>query len=229
MGRTDDQVKIRGFRIEPGEVEAVLSQRAEVREAVVVVREDAPGDRRLVAYVVAEEEASPAELRAHLTGRLPEYMVPSAFVRLESLPLTPSGKVNRRALPAPEYEAGAGRYVAPRTPVEEVLAGIWAEVLRLERVGVGETFFELGGHSLLATKVASRIRAAFGVELPLRAFFEGPTVAALAVRVEEMRRSELPAVTAVVPRSSTSRAHHLLATLDDLSDDELDLLLSTQS
>ncbi|HEX8695435.1 MAG TPA: amino acid adenylation domain-containing protein, partial [Longimicrobium sp.] len=201
LGRTDEQVKVRGFRIEPGEVEAVLSDHPEVREAVVVVREDAPGDRRLVAYVVAGESAmvTPAELRAHLKGRLPEYMVPSAVVVLESLPLTPSGKVARRALPAPDFASEEGRHVAPRTPIEEVLAGIWAEVLRLERVGVEESFFELGGHSLLGTRVVSRVRQVFGVELPLRALFEGPTVAELAVRVEEMRRAELPVLPPVVP------------------------------
>ncbi|HEU4559378.1 MAG TPA: condensation domain-containing protein, partial [Longimicrobium sp.] len=204
LGRTDEQVKVRGFRIEPGEVEAVLSDHPEVREAVVVVREDAPGDRRLVAYVVAAEPAvTPAELRAHLKGRLPEYMVPSAVVVLDSLPLTPSGKVARRALPAPDLASPDEAYVAPRTPTEEVLAGIWAEVLRLERVGVEESFFEMGGHSLLATRMVSRIRAVFGVEVPLRALFEGPTVAELAVRVEEMRRAELPVLPPVVPAGRT--------------------------
>ncbi|HEX9935555.1 MAG TPA: amino acid adenylation domain-containing protein, partial [Longimicrobium sp.] len=202
LGRTDEQVKVRGFRIEPGEVESVLSQHPTVRQAVVVVREDAPGDRRLVAYVVAEE-VGPAELRAHLKGRLPEYMVPSAVVVLESLPLTPSGKVARRALPAPDLAGSEEAYVAPRTPTEEVLAGIWAEVLRLERVGAHDSFFELGGHSLLATRVVSRIRELFAVELPLRALFEGPTVAELAGRVEEMRRAELPVLPPVVPAGRT--------------------------
>ncbi|HEU4556927.1 MAG TPA: amino acid adenylation domain-containing protein, partial [Longimicrobium sp.] len=201
LGRTDEQVKIRGFRIEPGEVEAVLSAHEAVREAVVVVREDAPGDRRLVAYVVAGEPAAvtPAELRAHLKGRLPEYMVPSAVVVVDSLPLTPSGKVARQALPAPEYAAAETGHVAPRTLTEEVLAGIWAEVLRLKQVGVEENFFALGGHSLLATRVVSRIREVFAIELPLRALFEGPTVAELAVRVEEIRRAGLPVLPPVVP------------------------------
>ncbi|HEX2079479.1 MAG TPA: amino acid adenylation domain-containing protein, partial [Longimicrobium sp.] len=201
LGRLDEQVKIRGFRIEPGEIEAVLSAHAEVREARVIVREDAPGEKQLVAYVVGGVEAD--EVREHLRRSLPEYMVPAAFVVLERLPLTPNGKLDRKALPAPELASAEERYVAPRTPVEEVLAGIWAEVLRLERVGVEESFFELGGHSLLATRVVSRVRAVFAVELPLRALFEGPTVAQLAGRVEEMRRAELPVLPPVVPTERT--------------------------
>ncbi len=205
LGRLDEQVKVRGFRIEPGEVEAALATHPQLRESVVVAREDATGDRRLVAYVVAEQAAAveAAELRAHLASRLPEYMVPSVFVALESLPLTPNGKLDRRALPAPELGSGAERYVAPRAPTEEVLAEIWAETLRLERVGVTESFFELGGHSLLATRVISRVRRVFGVEVPLRALFEGPTVAELAGRVEEVRRAGEPALPPVVPTGRT--------------------------
>ena len=192
LGRTDAQVKIRGIRIEPGEVESALLEHPGVREAVVVARE-APsgiaGDRRLVGYVVAApgEILVPAALREHLRARLPEHMVPAAVVELESLPLTPSGKLDRKALPEPEFEGD--RYVAPRTPVEEVLAGIWAEVLRLERVGIRDDFFALGGHSLLATRVVARVGAVLGVEIPLRALFAAPTVAELAGRVEEMRRA----------------------------------------
>jgi amino acid adenylation domain-containing protein len=200
IGRVDEQVKIRGFRIEPGEIESVLSAHAEVREARVIVGQDASGEKRLVAYVVGGVDAD--GLRAHLRESLPEYMVPGAFVVLDRLPLTANGKVDHKALPAPEF-ASAETYVAPRTPVEEVLAGIWAEVLRLERVGVRESFFELGGHSLLATRVVSRIREVFAVELPLRALFEGPTVAELAVRVEEIRRADLPVLPAVVPTERT--------------------------
>ncbi|HEU4556335.1 MAG TPA: amino acid adenylation domain-containing protein, partial [Longimicrobium sp.] len=201
LGRNDFQVKIRGFRIEPGEVEAALASHAAVREALVVAREDRPGDTRLVAYVVGDVETD--ALREHLRRNLPDYMVPSAFVVLDRFPLNPNGKVDRKALPAPEYGTAEETYVAPRTPVEEMLAEIWAEVLRLERVGVEESFFDLGGHSLLATRVVSRIRAVFGVELPLRAIFEGPTVAELAARVEEMRRAELPALPPVVPVERT--------------------------
>jgi len=226
LGRVDHQVKIRGFRIEPGEIEAVLRRHPTVAECTVLVREDVPGDKRLVAYVVGEVETE--SLRDHLRGSLPDYMVPSAFVRLDALPLTPNGKLDRKSLPAPEYEADAERYVAPRTPTEEVLAGIWAEVLRLERVGVRESFFELGGHSLLATRLVSRIRAVFGVEVPLRVLFEGPTVAELAVRVEEMRRADLPLLPPVVRRSPATDSYDP-SDLDELSDEELDLLLSTQS
>jgi amino acid adenylation domain-containing protein len=201
LGRLDEQVKIRGFRIELGEIEARLAEHPEVREAVVLAREDVPGDRRLVAYVVGAVEAD--ALRAHLRQSLPEYMVPGAFVALDALPLTANGKLDRKALPAPELASAEDRYVAPRTPVEEVLAGIWAEVLRLERVGVTESFFDLGGHSLLATRLVSRVRVVFGVELALRALFEGPTVAELAKAVEEMRRAELPVLPPVVPIERT--------------------------
>ncbi|MEW5925850.1 MAG: amino acid adenylation domain-containing protein [Gemmatimonadota bacterium] len=187
LGRVDHQVKVRGFRIEPGEVEAALERHPAVREAVVGVRDDG-GERRLVAYVVAADgaEAGVGELRAWLRGSLPEYMLPSAVVALESLPLTPTGKIDRRALPAPDASAG-GAYTAPRGESEERLAAIWAEVLGVDRVGAEDDFFALGGHSLLATRVASRVRQAFGVEMPLRALFEAPTVAGLAGRVGALR------------------------------------------
>ncbi|HEU0053556.1 MAG TPA: amino acid adenylation domain-containing protein, partial [Longimicrobium sp.] len=197
LGRLDGQVKVRGFRIEPGEIEAALRRHAGVRECVVIVREDVPGQARLVAYVAGDVEAD--ALRGHLRGILPEYMVPGAFVILESLPLNANGKLDRRALPAPELGGDEARHAAPRTPVEEVLAGIWAEVLRLERVGVRESFFALGGHSLLATRVVSRVREVLGVELPLRAIFETPTVAELADEVEALRRAGLPAPPPVLP------------------------------
>ena len=194
LGRLDHQVKIRGFRIELGEIEAVLEQHPGINQAVVIAREDTPGDKRLVAYFVAETANSlnSAELRSHVGKQLPDYMTPAAFVEMTSLPLTPNGKVDRKALPMPDYERSelAGEYQAARTPAEEVMAGIWAEVLRLEQVSVTDDFFTLGGHSLLATQVVSRIRQAFQVELPLRALFEAPTVAKLAERVERMQREE---------------------------------------
>jgi amino acid adenylation domain-containing protein/non-ribosomal peptide synthase protein (TIGR01720 family) len=191
LGRLDHQVKIRGFRIELGEIEATLAAHPGVREAIVVARDDgAPGDRRLVAYLVAEAEAPPVEeLRRAVGARLPDYMVPAAFVVLESFPLTPNGKVDRKALPAPERQGSAETSLAPRTPVEEVLCGIWAEVLGLDQVGVGDHFFELGGHSLLATQVLSRLRGAFGIEMPLHELFAAPRLTDLAARVEEVRRA----------------------------------------
>ncbi|HEX2188993.1 MAG TPA: amino acid adenylation domain-containing protein, partial [Longimicrobiaceae bacterium] len=201
LGRVDAQVKVRGFRIEPGEIEGALRRSEGVADCVVVAREDEPGEQRLVAYVVGEADVD--ALREHLRRALPEYMVPSAFVVLEQLPLTPNGKLDREALPVPEHAAGADRYVAPRTPTEEVLAEVWSETLRLDRVGVTESFFELGGHSLLATRVISRVRQVFGVEVPLRALFEGPTVAELAGRVEEIRRAGAPALPPVVPTGRT--------------------------
>jgi amino acid adenylation domain-containing protein len=201
LGRLDAQVKVRGFRIEPGEIEAVLRRHPDVVECAVVARTAAAGDTRLVAYVVGAAEAD--ALRAHAGRTLPEYMVPSAFVPLDALPLTPNGKLDRKALPAPDLASAEEAYVAPRTPTEEVLAGIWAEVLRVERVGVEDSFFELGGHSLLATRVVSRVRELFGVELPLRALFEGPTVAEVAGRVEQIRRAELPVLPPVVPTGRT--------------------------
>ncbi len=183
LGRIDHQVKVRGYRIELGEIETVLASHPAVREAVVIAWEDKPGDKRLVAYVLFKEQeaASVSEMRSYLKQKLPDYMAPATFVVLDALPLTPSGKVDRRALPAPDQARPElkGTYVAPRNPVEEVVAGIWAEVLKLERVGIHDNFFELGGHSLLATRVISRVRAGLRVELPLRSLFESPTVAEL--------------------------------------------------
>ena len=202
-GRRDSQVKVRGFRIELGEVEAALATHPQVDEVVVVTRDDLRGDKILVAYVAAkgqtESEPAVADLRAHLRAKLPEYMVPSAFVMMDQMPLTPSGKLDRLALPEPGHTAAADDFVAPRTATEEVLANIWAQELGLERVGSNDDFFALGGHSLLLTRIASRIREAFGVELPLRTLFEASTVGGLAEKIETARRSaegltELPLI-----------------------------------
>jgi amino acid adenylation domain-containing protein/non-ribosomal peptide synthase protein (TIGR01720 family) len=182
LGRMDQQVKVRGFRVEPGEIETVLRDREEVGEAVVVAREDRPGDKRLVAYVVGKDGRQPevGRLREHVASRLPEHMVPSAFVVLESLPLTASGKVDRRLLPAPELGAVDGSaHVAPRTDVEVALARSWSEVLGVERVGVEDRFFELGGDSILSIQVVARARE-LGYQLTVRQLFEHPTVAELA-------------------------------------------------
>ncbi|HEY0735729.1 MAG TPA: amino acid adenylation domain-containing protein, partial [Herpetosiphonaceae bacterium] len=213
LGRTDEQVKLRGYRIELGEIQAALRAHPAVRDAAVLLRADSPGDPRLVVYVVGEQtnngttdqkgidiSASPAEWggeslsatwRSFLAQRLPAYMLPSAFVLLDALPLTAHGKVDRKALPAPDAD-GLVRdslYVAPRTPIEEVLVGVWADVLHLERIGVNDNFFELGGHSLLVTQVISRLRATFQVELPLRSLFDAPTAAGLARQIEVARQS----------------------------------------
>ncbi|HEU4558249.1 MAG TPA: condensation domain-containing protein, partial [Longimicrobium sp.] len=190
-----------GYRIETGEIESVLSAHPGVSAAVVVAREDVPGDRRLVASVAAREPGAVTAdaLRQALRETLPEHMVPSAVVVMESLPAGSTGKVDRAALPAPEYDAAAELHVAPRTPVEETLAEIWADILRLQRVGVHDDFFELGGHSLLATRVVSRVREVFGVELPLKALFAGPTVERLARTVEALRRADGPVLPPVVP------------------------------
>ncbi|HYH78372.1 MAG TPA: amino acid adenylation domain-containing protein, partial [Longimicrobium sp.] len=195
LGRTDFQVKIRGFRIELGEIEARLAEHAAVRDAVVLAREDAPGDRRLVAYCVADEGLDVESLRAHLAGRLPSYMVPAAFVRLDAFPATAGGKVDRRALPAPEGDAlGMRGYEAPAGETEQALADIWAEVLRAQRVGRQDNFFEVGGHSLLAVQVISRVRQRMAVEVALRDLFTRPVLADFARGLETASRAELPAI-----------------------------------
>jgi amino acid adenylation domain-containing protein len=189
VGRIDNQVKLRGFRIELGEIEAVLAGHPGVRETVVIAREDEPEQKSLIAYIVAAQESpSAGELRAFLKEKLPEYMIPANFVFLEAMPLTPSGKVNQRALPEPDKPTAGTPFMAPRTPIEEGLAGIWAKVLKLDRVGVHDNFFELGGHSLLATRVMSHVRDAFQTELPLRDIFEAPTVAELAQTISEGKK-----------------------------------------
>ncbi|MDX2089329.1 MAG: amino acid adenylation domain-containing protein, partial [Kofleriaceae bacterium] len=182
LGRIDHQAKIRGFRIELGEIEAVLAAHDAVREVVVLAREDQPGDKRLVAYMVGREGPLDVEaLRAHVGAKLPEYMMPSAFVALDALPLTPNGKMDRKALPVPELGALTQRaYVAPRTEVEQLLAGLWCQLLRVERVGIDDNFFELGGHSLLVMQLVARVRQTLSVELKVRAVFEAPTLGGLA-------------------------------------------------
>jgi amino acid adenylation domain-containing protein len=220
LGREDDQVKLHGFRIEPGEIAAVLQGCPEVAEAAVVLREDRPGDPRLVAYVVPAGEAAALEptLRRFLAERLPEHMVPSLFVLLSRLPRKPNGKLDRAALPEP----GSARphlesdYVAPATPVEEALAEIWQEVLGLDRVGANDRFFDLGGHSLLATQVLARLRETFDVDVPVRALFEQPSVAGLAA-----------ALMALAPHPQrVERIAELYLTVARMSEDEIDRRLA---
>lgn len=205
LGRVDHQVKIRGHRIELGEIEMALERHPSIHQAVVVAREDQPGDLRLVAYVVADQEAVPpiGALHRFLKTTLPDSMLPSAYMTLSALPLTPNGKIDRGALPAPgqtrpELET---TFVIPRTPTEEVLVGVWGTVLGIEQVGIHDNFFELGGHSLLATQVMSRLRGALQLEVPVRALFDTPTVAGLALHLETIRQTEqhVPAAP-IVPR-----------------------------
>jgi acyl carrier protein len=219
LGRNDNQVKIRGFRIELGEIESVLSQHPAIAEVAVMVHEDvaekhektqnqksktctepsrsiesAKSDKRLVAYVVPSKKqaCTDSELRSYLKQKLPNYMVPSVFVFLDTLPLRPNGKVDRKALPVPDHNRPQleKRYVAPRTPIEELLVEIWAGVLKLDKVGIHDNFFDLGGHSLLATQLISRLCHALQVELPLRVLFENPTVASLSDYIELVRWTE---------------------------------------
>jgi amino acid adenylation domain-containing protein len=186
LKRTDHQVKVRGYRVELGEIETHLAAQAAVREAAVIVREDRPGDRRIVAYLVADRELlSAAELRSLLKRQLPEYMVPTDFVFLEAMPLSPNGKLDRRALPAPERTGNSPdrEFVPPRTAVERLLAAMWSQVLGVDRVGVHDPFFDLGGHSLLATQLLAHVRSTFHVEIPLRRLFDTPSVAELALAI----------------------------------------------
>ena len=219
LGRSDHQVKIRGFRIELGDIESALRQNAGIKEALVMAREDVPGDKRLVAYLAAKSETAPSvpELRDFLKAKLPEYMVPNVFVFLESFPLTPSGKIDRKALPAPDQvrpELGK-QFVAPGTPLEIEVAQIWTEVFRIDKVGRDDNFFELGGHSLLAIQITARIRQKLGVELALPSIFKSPTVGRLAETILE---------TMIAGSNDEDTA---LQWLDEMTEDEAKKLLAS--
>jgi amino acid adenylation domain-containing protein len=215
LGRLDTQVKLRGFRIELGEIEAVLGQHPDVREAAVVISEDARGERSLVAHFVPGAEPAPRSevLREFLAQRVPDYMIPSAFLAADKFPLTPNGKVDRLALAASGrgWRADGASFVPPRNPLEESLATLWCGVLGLDRVSVEQSFFELGGHSLLATQLVSRIRQHFGLDLPLRALFERPTVAGLAVEIDNAR-SKSPAASIARLTPQAREAHRMKRT-----------------
>jgi amino acid adenylation domain-containing protein len=218
LGRKDHQVKIRGFRVELGEIEATLMEHPEVRESVVVAREDESGEKRLVAYVVPEGESEESnnesgrvglqmsELREHLLGKLPEYMVPTAYVPLKKIPLTLNGKIDRRSLPEPDKDIREQEYVGPRNATEETLCRLWQEVLRRERVGIHDNFFDIGGHSLLAVQVISRTRQAFTVEMPLSVLFAAPTVARMAEHIARVngpdRSQSSPVLVNIQPHGS---------------------------
>ena len=218
LGRKDHQVKIRGFRVELGEIEAALVEHPKIRQAVVLAREDEPGDKRLVAYVVPEPESEESnngsgrvglqmsELREHLLGKLPEYMVPTAYVQLKGIPLTPNGKIDRKSLPEPDKDIREQEYVGPRNATEETLCRLWQEVLRRERVGIHDNFFNIGGHSLLAVQVISRIKQTFTVEMPLSVLFAAPTVARMAEHIaavnEPDRSQSSPVLVNIQPHGS---------------------------
>ncbi|MDJ0903585.1 MAG: amino acid adenylation domain-containing protein [Xenococcus sp. MO_188.B8] len=208
LGRIDHQVKIRGFRIELGEIETVLTSYDEVGQTVAVVREDRPGNKLIIAYVVPRPHCTLQgnTLRQFLQGKLPEYMIPSAFVILESLPLTSNGKIDKRALPAPNFEKSSTEYISPRTAVEEKVAQIWTEVLKLERIGVNDSFFELGGHSLLATQIISRLRTEFKIELQIQNLLEAPTVTQLSDLINSDHSTTKDAIATVIPSQKQTTA-----------------------
>jgi acyl carrier protein len=221
LGRNDAQVKIRGFRIELGEIEAVLLQPPFVAQAAVAALPAPSGELRLVGFLVWRQPQPPdamQQLQQHLRRSLPDYMVPALLLELAALPLTPNGKLDRKALAAlqPSPEQQPHDFVAPRSPVEEVLANIWAQVLQRERVGIHDNFFQLGGHSLLATQALWRIRSAFRIELPLRALFESPTVSVLATRIEND----------LIEQTDANEIEHLLQEVQAMAEDDIESLLA---
>jgi amino acid adenylation domain-containing protein len=233
LGRTDDQVKIRGFRIELEEIEATLAGHESVREAVVAVHERADGDKQLIAYLVpGETELKTAEVREWLREQLPGFMIPALFLKLDELPLTPTGKIDRRALPSPDPELiDKTPYKAPQTEMEQTLASIWADLLKVGRVGINDNFFELGGHSLLATRMTTRLRETYGIELPMRTVFEAPTIALLGNRLEQLKRMPEQGAVTGIPASPRGEGDlpKLLSTLAQLSEEEVREMLTNET
>ncbi len=221
LGRIDQQVKIRGFRVEPAEIEVALSQHPVLQRTVIIPYKDKSGESRLAAYFISAKPPAPEELREFLLQRLPNYMVPSAFIRLESLPLTANGKVDLRVLPLPEENQTKAekKFVAPSTPAEEQLVDIWKEVLKINQISVDDNFFELGGHSLLATQIISRIRNGFRVQMPLHSFLETPTILGLAEKI-----SQYPPTA-----SAEEEMARLLSELEGFSDEEAEQLLAAET
>ena len=234
LGRADHQVKLRGYRIELGEIETVLSRHPDVNECVVILREDVPGDKRLVAYLTMKNnEINSGELRSYVKSFLPEYMAPSAFVLMKEWKLTPNGKIDRHQLAAPgtTFISSETEFAAPRTPLEKQLAGIWANLLRLERIGINDNFFDLGGHSLLAMQIVSRIRDAFGENVPLRMLFETPTVAGLAEQISLMNslaggENAFGALSTEIDKMQLEEMELLLAEMENISEEEAQQLVA---
>jgi hypothetical protein len=218
VGRSDHQIKIRGYRVELGEIETALRRHQAVVEAVAVMREDSPGDRRIVAYISCSERAADTDsLRDYIKKRIPDYMIPSAFVFVDSWPLNSSGKIDREKLPSPNDSTGKADYIAPRTPIEKRLAEIWVEILHVKQVGSDDNFFHLGGHSLLGTQLISRVREAFEVDLPLKELFTGnPTLTGLSLAIEQR----------LIESASAADIITELDKLNELSDEEVKALLS---
>jgi len=225
QGRVDSQVNLRGYRIELGEIEAVLRQHEAITDAAVVVRESASGEKQLVAYLVGKGDASAlSQLQVHLKARLPDYMMPTVFVQIDSLPLTTNGKVDRTKLPVPDQldshtkKPFVAPFVAPRTPFEEQLATIWQKLLKVDQVGVHDNFFELGGHSLIATQLALRVQETFDVSLTLQLIFDNPTINDLAAAIT-MKLSEA---------EDQAELDQMLEDLKQLSPEEIKVLLETE-
>jgi acyl carrier protein len=216
LGRVDEQLKIRGYRVEPAEVETALRSHPEVREAVTATRASSTGELRLLAYCTVDGALDEERLRAHLADWLPEFMLPNAIVIVDELPRTPSGKIDKLLLPEPDLAGTQStEYIAPRTPLEESLAAIWAEILGVPQVGMEDDFFALGGHSLLATQVVARVRSDFAVDLPLHSLFTYPTVASLATEIMKMMGD-----------SEVGETAKLMAELEGMSDEEAKRLLA---